>query len=50
MYSYYKILSIFPVLYITSLQLIYFTHSSLYLLILYSYLVLSPFSLPSRNH
>ena len=41
-YSYYKILVIFPVLHHISLYLIYFIHSNLYLLI--------PFPLPTGNY
>ena len=41
-------MAIFSVLYNISLQLIYFTHSSLYLLISYLYLP-SPFPLPTGN-
>ena len=37
-YSYYKILAIFPVLYNISLELIYLIHNSLYFLIPYAYL------------
>ena len=38
-YSSYEILAVFPVLYNVSLQLVYFIHSSLYLLSHYPYLV-----------
>ena len=47
-------MAIFPVLYITSLYLIYLIPRSLYLLILYPYLAPHPFShpfpLPTGNH
>ena len=48
-YSYYKILIIFPVLSNMSLQLTYYTHSGLYPLLPYSNLI-PPSALPTRKH
>ena len=48
-YSYYKILAIFPVLYNISLLLIFFIYSSLCLLIPYPCLTPPPFPLPTVN-
>ena len=48
-YSHYKILVIFPILYNTPLQLIYFMLSSLYFLIPYPYIAPPPFPLPTGN-
>ena len=43
-------LTIFSVLYITSLYLIYFIHISLYLLIPFPYFAPPPAPLPTANH
>ena len=48
--SYYKILTIYPVLYITCLWLIYFITGSLNLLIPFTCFTLLPHPLPSGNH
>ena len=48
-YSYYKILVIFLILYNTPLQLFYFMLSSLYFLIPYPYIAPTPFPLPTGS-
>ena len=50
--SYYKIMTAIPcaVQYIPIAYLLYFTHSSLYLLIPYPYLAPPCFPLPTENH
>ena len=49
-YTYDKILAVFPVLYNISLWLIYFIHSNLYLLIICPYFIPPPFPLPTGNN